>query len=135
MLACAIAGIVGGGVAVFFWKAAKYFIGAWGGFAFGLFIQCLRNGGLIGPVGFRWIMYIGEVLPSRLLHLSLTRRFVACSVIGFVLCTIPKLHWHVLLVSTAFVGSSAFMLGVDCFTTAGLKEVKIPFIFASGYAN
>ena len=45
--------------------------------------------------------------------------------VGFVLCTIPKLHWHVLLVSTSFVGASAFMLGVDCFSTAGLKEVGI----------
>ena len=43
---------------------------------------------------------------------------------GFILCTIPKIHYHILLVSTAFVGASAFMLGVECFTTAGLKEVR-----------
>lgn len=61
VLASAIAGIVGGGIAVFFWKAAKYFIGAWGGFAFGLFIQCFGSGGLIHPVGLRWIMYIGRL--------------------------------------------------------------------------
>lgn len=36
-----------------------------------------------------------------------------------------KIHYHILLISTAFVGSSAFMLGVDCFTTAGLKEVNL----------
>lgn len=107
VLASTIAGIIGGAIAVFFWKAAKYFIGAWGGFAFALFIECFRNGGLIDPVGLRWIMYI------------------AFTVVGFVLCTIPKLHWHVLLVSTAIVGASAFMLGVDCFTTAGLKEFYI----------
>src|SRR6267378_2786397 len=59
VLACSIAGIVGGGITVFFWKAAKYFIGAWGGLAFGLWIQCFKAGGLIGPVGLRWIMYIG----------------------------------------------------------------------------
>lgn len=46
------------------------------------------------------------------------------SVVGFVLCTIPKLHYYVLLMSTAFVGATAFILGVDCFTTAGLKEVR-----------
>ncbi|KAJ8474752.1 hypothetical protein ONZ45_g15842 [Pleurotus djamor] len=107
VLACAIAGIAGGGVAIFFWKAAKYFIGAWGGFAFALWIQCFRDGGIIHPIGFRWIMYIG------------------CGVVGFILCTIPKIHYHILLVSTAFVGSSAFILGVDCFTTAGLKEFYI----------
>ncbi|KIK28364.1 hypothetical protein PISMIDRAFT_90851, partial [Pisolithus microcarpus 441] len=49
----------------------------------------------------------------------------ACGVVGFVLCTIPKLHWHILLLATAFVGSSVFMLGVDCYTTAGLKEFYV----------
>lgn len=49
---------------------------------------------------------------------------LACGVVAFVLCTIPKLHWHMLLLATAFVGSSAFILGVDCYTTAGLKEVR-----------
>ncbi|KAF8078734.1 hypothetical protein FPV67DRAFT_1466248 [Lyophyllum atratum] len=107
VLASAIAGIAGGAIAIFFWKAARYGIGAWGGFAFGLWVQCFHNGGLIKPIGFRWILYIG------------------CAVIGFMLCTIPKAHYHILLVSTAFVGSSAFMLGVDCFTTAGLKEFYI----------
>ena len=48
----------------------------------------------------------------------------ACSVIGFVLCTIPKIHYQVLLVATAIVGASVVMLGADCFSTAGLKEVS-----------
>ncbi|KAI6162098.1 hypothetical protein EDD17DRAFT_1819192 [Pisolithus thermaeus] len=105
VLSCAISGIMGGAISIFFWKATKYFIGAWGGFAIGLWLQCFKDGGLITPVGIRWIVYI------------------SCGVVGFVLCTIPKLHWHILLLATAFVGSSVFMLGVDCYTTAGLKEV------------
>lgn len=60
VLASAIAGVAGGAISVFFWKAAKFFIGAWGGLAFGLFIECFRNGGAIDPVGLRWIMYIGR---------------------------------------------------------------------------
>ena len=60
VLACSIAGIAGGGVAIFFWQQSKYFIGAWGGFALGLWIQCFREGGLIRPIGYRWIMYIGK---------------------------------------------------------------------------
>ena len=60
VLASAVAGIAGGGIAIFFWKAAKYFIGAWGGFALGLWVQCLHNGGLIQSVAFRWILYIGN---------------------------------------------------------------------------
>ncbi len=49
---------------------------------------------------------------------------LVCGVIGFVICTITKLHYHVLLVSTSMVGATAFMLGVDCFTRSGLKEVS-----------
>ncbi|THV07672.1 hypothetical protein K435DRAFT_643271 [Dendrothele bispora CBS 962.96] len=107
VLACGIAGFAGGAIAIFFWKAARYGIGGWGGFALALWIQCFHNGGLIKPVGFRWILYIG------------------CAVVGFVLCTIPKIHYHVLLISTAIVGSSALILGVDCFTTANLKEFYV----------
>ncbi|KAI1793851.1 hypothetical protein LXA43DRAFT_177906 [Ganoderma leucocontextum] len=107
VLSCVVAGVAGGGIAIFFWKAAKYFTGAWGGFALALWIQCFRDGGLIHPLGFRWIMYI------------------AISVVGFVLCTLPKLHYYIMLISTAFVGATAFMLGVDCFTTAGLKEFYV----------
>lgn len=107
MLASVIAGAAGGLIAIFWWKASQYFIGAWGGFAFGLWIQCFRDGGLIGPIGYRWIMYIG------------------CALVGFVLCTIPRIHYHVLLISTSLVGASAVMLGVDCYTTAGLKEFYV----------
>ncbi|KAJ3816051.1 hypothetical protein F5876DRAFT_71536 [Lentinula aff. lateritia] len=107
VLACSVAGIAGGACAIFFWKAARYGIGAWGGFALALWIQCFRDGGVIRSEGLRWIMYIG------------------CAVVGFVLCTIPKIHYHVLLLSTSFVGASAFILGVDCFTTAGLKEFYV----------
>jgi Domain of unknown function (DUF4203) len=49
----------------------------------------------------------------------------AFSVIGFVVCTIPKIHYQVLLVATAFVGATAVVLGADCFSTAGLKEVSL----------
>ena len=132
VLASTVAGVAGGAVSIFFWKATRYFIGAWGGLALAWWIQCFRAGGLIGPLGFRWIFYIGACsVPARL-----ERPMRACpclpsahacgtgvAVVGFVLCTIPKLHYYVLLTSTAFVGATAFMLGVDCYTTAGLKEV------------
>ncbi|KAM6498393.1 protein of unknown function (DUF4203) domain containing protein [Amanita muscaria] len=107
VLASSIAGIAGGAIAIFFWKGARYGIGAWGGFSLALWVQCFHDGGVIRPLGFRWILYIG------------------CAVLGFTLSTIPKIHYHVLLLSTAFMGSSAFMLGIDCYTTAGLKEFYI----------
>lgn len=107
VLSATIAGAAGGAIAIFFWKVARYGIGAWGGFAFALYIQAFHDGGVIKSLSFRWILYI------------------VCAVLGFILCTIPKIHYHVLLISTAFVGASSFMLGVDCFTTAGLKEFYI----------
>jgi hypothetical protein len=55
-----VAGVIGGGVTVFFWKGTRYFVGAMGGFTFGLWIECFRDGGLIDPIGFRYIMFIGE---------------------------------------------------------------------------
>lgn len=35
LLACAVAGFVGGGVAIFFWQMTKYLIGALGGVSHG----------------------------------------------------------------------------------------------------
>lgn len=59
VLASGVAGVVGGAISIFFWKGARYFIGAWGGFAIALWIECFHNGGLIRQIGFRWIFYIG----------------------------------------------------------------------------
>ena len=59
VLSSFVAGVAGGGFAIFFWKATKYFIGAWGGLAFGLWLQCFRDGGLVRPIGIRWLMFIG----------------------------------------------------------------------------
>ena len=61
-------------------------------------------------------------------HLTITHRpplvlTTGVGVVGFCICTIPKIHYHVMLVSTGFVGATAVMLGIDCFTSAGLKEV------------
>lgn len=124
VLSSFVAGVAGGGFAIFFWQATKYLIGAWGGLAFGLWVQCFRDGGLIRPVGIRWLLFISMWRYSPCERLSLMHCAV-CAVIGFVLCTIPKIHYQVLLVATAIVGSTAVILGVDCFTTAGLKEVRL----------
>ncbi|KZV92487.1 hypothetical protein EXIGLDRAFT_768929 [Exidia glandulosa HHB12029] len=112
VLSCAIAGFVGGGVAVLIWKAARYMVGGWGGFALALWIQCFHTGGLIHPIGFRWLFYI------------------ACATVGFVTCTFPKWHFQVMLVSTAFVGATSFILGVDCYASSGLKEF---YVFNLGF--
>jgi Domain of unknown function (DUF4203) len=59
VLSATIAGVAGGAIAIFFWKAARYGIGAWGGFAFALWIQAFHDGGVIKNTSFRWILYIG----------------------------------------------------------------------------
>jgi len=66
VLSATIAGFAGGAIAIFFWKAARYGIGAWGGFAFALWIQSFHNGGVIRSMSLRWILYIG--INFRLLY-------------------------------------------------------------------
>lgn len=88
VLASSIAGIAGGGVAIFFWKAARYCIGAWGGLALAWWIQCFHNGGLITTVGIRWILYIGT--SDAIGYITNPNTPTGCAVVGFVLCTIPK---------------------------------------------
>ena len=68
VLSATIAGVAGGAIAIFFWKAARYGIGAWGGFAFALFVQSFHNGGVIKSTSFRWILYIS--MTFSLLHNS-----------------------------------------------------------------
>lgn len=59
LFACIVAGFCGGAIAIFFWQATKYMIGAMGGFVFAMWIQAMRHSGLVRPIGFRWLMYIG----------------------------------------------------------------------------
>lgn len=84
-----------------------------GGFAFAWFLLACRAGGLVGGsiVG-RWALIGG------------------CSVIGFISGLFESWHAHVLLVATAWIGATAFTLGIDCFSRAGLKEF---YIYNFGY--
>ncbi len=104
LLVSAIAGFLGGVGFAFFWTITRYILGGWGGFAFALWIQSFHSNGLIQPMLGRWGLYI------------------SAAVMAFCLCTIPKIQLPIFLASNAIVGSTAFMLGVDCFTTAGMKE-------------
>ncbi|BEJ17576.1 hypothetical protein CspHIS471_0609770 [Cutaneotrichosporon sp. HIS471] len=114
VLAVGISCIVGGGLGIFFFTFAKYWVGAAGGFCLGWFLLALRKGGLVRDTGPRW-----AILGSFTL---------AALVAAF----IPKAHEYVLLVASALVGATAFTLGVDCFTRAGLKEF---YIYNLGYSQ
>ncbi|GHJ88375.1 hypothetical protein NliqN6_4777 [Naganishia liquefaciens] len=107
-LASVIAAIIGSGIGLFFYKYTRYWVCAMGGFALGWFIMACKAGGVTGNsiVG-RWGLIGG------------------LSVVSFIVGLLPRWHHHLLLLSTAFIGSTALVLGIDCFSRAGLKEFYI----------
>lgn len=67
----------------------------------------MREGGLITSVVGRWAL-LGSL-----------------TVVAFI-ASLPKWSNDLMtLVSTAWIGATAFVLGVDCYSRAGLKEVII----------
>lgn len=106
LLAGVISAFFGGALGAFLYNLARHWVSAAGGFAFGWFLLATKKGGLINSVLGRWFLLGGLA--------------VLCLV-----ASLPK--WatpHMLLLSTAWIGASAFTLGVDCYTRAGLKEVR-----------
>lgn len=67
--------------------------------------MALRQGGLITSVVGRWAL-LG-----------------ALTVVVFIASLPKRFNDLMILVSTAWIGATAFVLGVDCYTRAGLKEV------------
>ena len=106
LLACIISAFIGAGIGIFFFNIAKYFVSAAGGFTFGWFLLETRQGGLITSVVGRWGLLGG------------------LTVVALLASIVPVMVEPMVLVSTAWIGATAFMLGVDCYTRAGLKEVS-----------
>ncbi|GAC96721.1 hypothetical protein PHSY_004305 [Pseudozyma hubeiensis SY62] len=107
LVAAVIAGAVGGAISIVFWRGAGLLACGLGGFFFGLFLQALRPGGLIRPVGLRFILYFG------LYAIFFT---VSCN---------GRAHSLVLALATAIIGATALTLGIDCYSTQGLKEFYV----------
>ena len=106
LLACIIASLIGAGIGIFFFNFSKYWVAAAGGFVFGWFLMAVRDGGLIQSTLGRW-------------------GFLGGLTVGAFLCSlIPVVHDHLMLISTAWIGATAVILGIDCYTRAGLKEVS-----------
>jgi hypothetical protein len=80
---------------------------ALGGFAAALYLQALKSDGIIQPVALRYILYVGF------------------GTLAFSLACHPRLQAYVLIFSSAGVGSTTIILGIDCFTRANLKEFYI----------
>ncbi|GAA5958115.1 hypothetical protein JCM3765_002819 [Sporobolomyces pararoseus] len=107
LLAALVAGIVGGGFCYLFHKAGTLLQSSLAGFLLSSTLLCVRSDSLIRPIGLRYILLLG-----------LTASF-------FVLSSIPRLSLPLVLVSTSILGSIAVVVGIDCFTTAGLKEFYV----------
>ncbi|PWZ02875.1 hypothetical protein BCV70DRAFT_7645 [Testicularia cyperi] len=107
LVASVIAGVIGGALSILFWRGAGLMASGLGGFFFGLFLQAVRSGGLIHPVGLRYILYIGLYA------------------VFFAVSCIERTHSLVLALSTAITGATALTLGIDCYSTQGLKEFYV----------
>ncbi|WWC88694.1 uncharacterized protein L201_003607 [Kwoniella dendrophila CBS 6074] len=107
LLACIITAFFGGALGIFLYAFAKYWVSAIGGFTFGWFLLATRQGGLITSVLGRWSLLGGLA-------------------VGGLVASLPKQtnEW-MMLISTAWIGATAFTLGVDCYTRAGLKEFYV----------
>ncbi|KAJ1030439.1 hypothetical protein NDA16_001348 [Ustilago loliicola] len=107
LVAAMVAGAVGGIISIVFWRGAGLFACGLGGFFFGLFLQAVRPGGLVRPVGLRYILYIGLYA------------------VFFTVSCIERVHALTLALATAVIGATAVTLGVDCYSTQGLKEFYV----------
>lgn len=69
-------------------------------------------------------------LPLSLRQFNRYFLFLGCTGIAFIMGLIPYLQEFVFLVGTALLGCIAFVLGIDCYTTANLKEF---FVYNLGF--
>jgi hypothetical protein len=59
---------------------------------------------------------ISRTLKTKSLHPLDTGIRSGFTVLFFIVGLISTFHYHLILISTAFIGATAFVLGIDCFT-------------------
>lgn len=96
LLACLIAGIIGGILSLLWHAGAALLSASLGGLSLGLFIQALHRDGLIHPLALRWVLYLG------------------CIALFFCLAVWKRIQPVVLIAASAISGSTILVLGVDC---------------------
>ncbi|KAF5696724.1 hypothetical protein FGLOB1_13299 [Fusarium globosum] len=104
VVAAVISGCVLGGASMFFREITEGLGCALGGFCISMWLLCLVPGGLLGPVVAKAI-------------------FIACFTVGgfaFYFSHYTR-DWSLILM-IAFSGATITVLGIDCFSRAGLKE-------------
>lgn len=107
LLACICAGGIGGAAFVIFRQGGLLVSSALGGFASSLFLQAFKSNGLIESIGLRYILYLG------------------LATLAFSLACHSRLQAYILILSSAIVGATTVILGIDCFTRANLKEFYV----------
>ncbi|KAI1263943.1 hypothetical protein F5Y18DRAFT_91801 [Xylariaceae sp. FL1019] len=104
VVAAVVPGALLGGLAIVFREITEGFACILGGFCLAMWFLTLRAGGL---------------LPTSTGKIILIAVFTAA---GYTVYFIRKLRAYALLFSMAFAGATATVLGIDCFSKAGLKE-------------
>ncbi|KAI0148441.1 hypothetical protein GGR57DRAFT_240839 [Xylariaceae sp. FL1272] len=104
VVAAVVPGLILGGIAIVFREITEGFACILGGFCLAMWFLTLKAGGL---------------LPTSTGKIILIAVLTAAS---YMLYFIRKLRAYALLISMAFAGATATVLGIDCFSKAGLKE-------------
>ncbi|KAG5920287.1 hypothetical protein E4U61_007997 [Claviceps capensis] len=104
VVAVILSGCAVGSAAMFFKELAEGFGCALGGFCLSMWLLCLVPGGLVHTV------------PSKAAFIAIF------TLAGFALYFSRRTRDYALIVLIAFGGSTVTVLGIDCFSRAGLKE-------------
>ncbi|KAG5938683.1 hypothetical protein E4U60_001230 [Claviceps pazoutovae] len=104
VVAVILSGCAVGSAAMFFKELTEGFGCALGGFCLSMWLLCLVPGGLVHTV------------PSKAAFIAIF------TLAGFALYFSRRTRDYALIVLVAFGGSTVTVLGIDCFSRAGLKE-------------
>lgn len=104
MVAAVVTGLIFGAVSLVFQEVTEGLGCMLGSFCFAMWLLVLAPGGIIHSTAGRGIL-IGVI-----------------TVVGFALSFSHHTRMYALLLCTSFAGATITMLGVDCFSRAGLKE-------------
>ncbi|GAA6062458.1 hypothetical protein JCM10212_005361 [Sporobolomyces blumeae] len=104
LLASLVAGLVSGAFCFLFRRGGELVQASLAGLVLGCGLLATRTDCLIQPIGLRYILLLG------------------LAALGFVAASVPRAAFVASLVATSALGATALVLGIDCFTTAGLKE-------------
>lgn len=104
LIAAVCTGLILGGIAIVFKDITEGFGCLLGGFSFGMWLMCLRQGGLIQSSSGTIIFIVAFTVGTYAFYFSHYTRHYA------------------LIACIAFGGATATVIGIDAFSRAGLKE-------------